>query len=234
MTPEGRICITEQALASALQELALWPEELWTEFGLLARADEDGRSHLRFTHHRDAARGGRALGAAVAADHAPGLRTPSPGAARGIQRSVTRTRHRWWQRRCANGSNAHCNWEPSRSSRRPTPKTGLRQLLAALGPAGAVEVDTIQFPSRFDAPAEKSDEQPAAAPARPLAKVEAPDAPAGGAFFAVVRPRRFQYLPRRRQITPEALAASRRPHADRRRGSAVGRTEIRVRRASST
>jgi len=44
VTPEGEICITEHVFGSALQELALWPEELFLQFGVLASTAADGQA----------------------------------------------------------------------------------------------------------------------------------------------------------------------------------------------
>jgi len=44
VTPGGTICITEYVFGSALEQLALWPEELFLQFGLLAPAGEDGQA----------------------------------------------------------------------------------------------------------------------------------------------------------------------------------------------
>lgn len=44
LTPNGGVCLTEYAFASALQQLALWPEELFLQFGLLAPAEEHGQA----------------------------------------------------------------------------------------------------------------------------------------------------------------------------------------------
>jgi hypothetical protein len=44
VTPGGTICITEYVFGSALEQLALWPEELFMQFGVLAPAGEDGQA----------------------------------------------------------------------------------------------------------------------------------------------------------------------------------------------
>ena len=44
VTPGGGICITEYVFSSALEQLALWPEELFLQFGVLAPAGEDGQA----------------------------------------------------------------------------------------------------------------------------------------------------------------------------------------------
>jgi hypothetical protein len=64
-------------------------------------------------------------------------------------------------------------------------EAGLRKLLAALGPAGAVEVDTIQFPSRLEAAPEKPADD---LRARPLPKVEERDARVAGVVAVVAAP----------------------------------------------
>jgi hypothetical protein len=45
-TPEGRLCIVEHALGLALQRLGLSPSSLWSEFGLLALADDRGLARI--------------------------------------------------------------------------------------------------------------------------------------------------------------------------------------------
>lgn len=45
-TPEGRLCIVEQALGPALQRLGLSPRTLWREFGVVALADERGLARI--------------------------------------------------------------------------------------------------------------------------------------------------------------------------------------------
>jgi len=45
-TPEGRLCIVEHALGLALQRLGLSPGSLWSEFGLLALADDRGLARI--------------------------------------------------------------------------------------------------------------------------------------------------------------------------------------------
>ena len=45
-TPEGRLCIVEHALGLALQRLGLPPGSLWSEFGLLALADDRGLARI--------------------------------------------------------------------------------------------------------------------------------------------------------------------------------------------
>jgi len=51
VTPGGAVCITEYVFGPALDQLALWPEELFLQFGLLAPAGEDGQAafHARTT-----------------------------------------------------------------------------------------------------------------------------------------------------------------------------------------
>jgi len=44
VTPRGGICITDYVFGSALHGLALWPEDLFLQFGLLAPAQEDGQA----------------------------------------------------------------------------------------------------------------------------------------------------------------------------------------------
>ena len=44
VTPGGAVCITEYVFGPALDQLALWPEELFLQFGLLAPAGEDGQA----------------------------------------------------------------------------------------------------------------------------------------------------------------------------------------------
>ena len=46
VTPQGNVCVTDHVFGSALRELALWPEELFLQLGLLAPADEDGQAAL--------------------------------------------------------------------------------------------------------------------------------------------------------------------------------------------
>src|SRR6478735_1598415 len=42
--PGAAVCITEYVFGPALDQLALWPEELFLQFGLLAPAGEDGQA----------------------------------------------------------------------------------------------------------------------------------------------------------------------------------------------
>ena len=46
LTPDGRLCIVEHALGSALRRLALSQAALWQQFGVLAPADEQGLVRL--------------------------------------------------------------------------------------------------------------------------------------------------------------------------------------------
>jgi PEGA domain len=45
-TPEGRLCLVEHPLGSALQRLGLSPAVVWREFGLLALADDRGLARI--------------------------------------------------------------------------------------------------------------------------------------------------------------------------------------------
>jgi hypothetical protein len=45
-TPEGRLCVVEQALGPALQRLGLSSRMLWREFGLITLADERGLARI--------------------------------------------------------------------------------------------------------------------------------------------------------------------------------------------
>ncbi len=180
ITSEGRMCITEHALGSALQELALWPEELWTEFGLLARADQDGEAIFdsRTTVMQLAVVAislllSRAVTLQDFEHRLPALLDEFSGLASNPS-SVAAPLREWLERALQLGT------EPFQSA--ADAETGLRKLLAALGPVGAAEVDTIQFPSRVEAPEER---KPAADPARPRPKVEDRGAPVGGSVVVV-------------------------------------------------
>jgi hypothetical protein len=160
VTPEGRIYITEHVLASALQELALWPEELWTEFGLLSRADEDGEAIFdsRTTVMQLAVVAvsvllSRQITLQDFEHRLPALLEEFSSLFSSSSSVVVSPLREWLERALHLGS------EPYRSMAEAD--AGLRKLLAALGPGGAVELDTLQFPSRTDAPVEKSDKRSA-------------------------------------------------------------------------
>ena len=154
LTPEGRVCITEHALASALQELALWPEELWTEFGLLARADTNGEAVFdsRTTVMQLAAIAlsvllSRPLTLQDVEHGLPALLDEFSALDTSASSVVAEPLRVWLERAFQLGA------EPYPSAL--AAEAGLRDLLSALGPAGAVEVDTIQFPVKVDAAAAK-------------------------------------------------------------------------------
>ena len=171
VTPDGRIVITEHALGSAMQELALWPEELWTEFGLLARADEDGEAvfdqrttvmqlamvalsillsrqlTLQDFEHRLSTLLEEFSGLPSSASSA--LAAPlRDGLQHALQQGVSNY---------ASASDADA---------------GLRKLLTALGPAGTTEIDAFQFPGRAEPAGDKPTERPVAAPAPARPKVQ--------------------------------------------------------------
>ena len=171
ITPEGRVCITEHALASALQELALWPEELWTEFGLLARADANGEAVF------DSRTTVMQLGAVALSvllsrqitlqdvEHRLPALLEEFGALTANGSSVVAAPLREWLDRALQ-LNAH----PYASALEA--EAGLRDLLSALGPAGALEVDTIQFPVKVDAAAAKVEAAPPKEAHMPVSKLE--------------------------------------------------------------
>lgn len=187
ITPEGRVCITEHALASALQELALWPEELWTEFGLLARADQEGEAVFdsRTTVMQLAMVAlsvllSRSLTLQDFEQRLPALLEEFSALSSNPPSVVAGSLRDWLERALQLGT------EPYSSA--ADAEAGLRKLLAALGPAGAVEVDTIQFPSRGEAPPEKVEEKAAEKqPAAPwsLPKVDERGTSAAGAVAVV-------------------------------------------------
>jgi len=45
-TPDGQLCVVEQALGPAIRRLALSSRALWRDFGLLALADERGKAQI--------------------------------------------------------------------------------------------------------------------------------------------------------------------------------------------
>jgi hypothetical protein len=189
ITPEGRVCITEHALASALQELALWPEELWTEFGLLARADQEGEAVFdsRTTLMQLAVVAlsvllSRSLTLQDFEHRLPALLEEFSALSLNPPSVVAGPLRAWLERALQLGTDPFASAADA--------EAGLKQLLAALGPAGAVEVDTIQFPSRGDALRENVEvnlAEPQASDSRPLPKVEERLTPAAGAV-AVVAP----------------------------------------------
>jgi hypothetical protein len=187
LTPEGRVCITEHVLASALQELALWPEELWTEFGLLARADQEGEAV--FDSRTTVMQLGvvalsvllsRSLTLHDFEHDLPALLQEFSAQSSNSSSVVAGPLRQWLERALQLGT------EPYSSA--ADAEAGLRKLLAALGPAGSVEVDTIQFPSRGDAApeiAERKTAEKQPPDPRSLPKVDERVTPAAGAVAVV-------------------------------------------------
>jgi hypothetical protein len=202
-TPEGRVCITEHVFASALQELALWPEELWTEFGLLSRADSDGEAVFdsRTTVMQLAVVAlslllSRPITLQDFEHRLPALLEEFSGLFPSPSSVVAGPLREWLERALQLGT------EPYSSA--ADAETGLRKLLAELGPAGAVEVDTIQFPSRIETSSEKVveklPERSVADPAPSLPTLEARE-PAAATAVAVVA------APAVPMVTPAAVVA---------------------------
>ena len=158
LTPEGRVCIVEDALGSALQELALWPEELWTEFGLLARADEDGEAIFdpRTTVMQLGVIALSVLLSRTVTLHdfeqgLPQLLEEFSGLQAGSSSLVATPLREWLARALQSRPDSYASAADA--------EVGLRTLLAALGPAGAVEVETIQFPARVDPPVDRKPDE---------------------------------------------------------------------------
>jgi hypothetical protein len=162
LTPDGRVFITEHMLAAALQQLALWPEELWTDFGLLARADEDGEAifDARTTVMQLAV---IALSVLVARqitlqdfEHRLAAILEEITALPSVAASPAAASLRDWLERAL-------QLGPEKYSTAAEAEAGLRKVLAGLSPVGAMEVDTIHLQSRADAGEKREEARPTTA-----------------------------------------------------------------------
>jgi hypothetical protein len=157
LSPDGRVHITEHVFAAALQELALWPEELWTDFGLLARPDEEGEAIFdpRTTVMQLAV---VALSVLLARpitlpefeQRLPLLIEEFSGLPANATSQTAAAVRVWLKQALQLGAEPYATAAEA--------DAGLKKLLATLGPAGAGELDTIQFPLRGDGAADKAPE----------------------------------------------------------------------------
>jgi hypothetical protein len=161
--PDGRICFTEHVLGSAMQELALWPEELWTEFGLLARADEDGEAVFdqRTTVMQLAMVAlsvllSRQLTLHDFEHNLSTLLEEFSGLPSSASSPVAAPLRDWLQQALQQGVSNYASASEA--------DAGLRNLLTALGPAGTAQVDSFELRGRTEPAGDKPTEKPAAAP----------------------------------------------------------------------
>jgi hypothetical protein len=162
VTSDGRACVTEYVLASALQELALWPEELWTDFGLLARPDQEGEAV--FDPRTTVVQlGVVALSVLLARpitlqdfeQRRPALLDEFTALASNAPPSTTTPLRQWLEHALQLGA------DPYRTAAEA--EAGSRKLQAKLGPASKVDVETIRPGSRTEAAVDKP-EEPRAVP----------------------------------------------------------------------
>jgi len=149
VTPQGNVCLTDHVFGSALRELALWPEELFLQLGLLAPAEEDGQAALdsrttvmqlatvalsiileRSITLDDFEQRLRAL-----VEEAGTKAEPSP---------LTAPLRTWLERALQLGDSSYGSAADA--------EAGLRKLLAAAGPAAAAELDAAPFSSPSPTP----------------------------------------------------------------------------------
>src|SRR4051812_22167970 len=145
VTPQGGVCITEHVFGSALQQLALWPEELFLQLGLLAPAEEDGQAALdaRTTVMQLAAVSlsilrERSITLDEFEHRLPALVEEFATEA-GTSSPLVAPLRTWLQRALQIGD--------SRYSSAAEAEAGLKKLFAAAGPAAAAEIDAAPFGS---------------------------------------------------------------------------------------
>jgi hypothetical protein len=175
VTPDGRICITEHALGSSMQELALWPEELWTEFGLLARADQEGEAVFdqRTTVMQLAMVAlsvllSRQLTLQDFEHRLSTLLEEFSGLSSSASSALAAPLRDWLQHALQQGVSNYASASEA--------DAGLRNLLTALGAAGTADLDAFQFAGGVEPAGEKPTERPVTVPTLSLPKVQAREA----------------------------------------------------------
>jgi hypothetical protein len=144
VTADGTTRIADHVIGSALQQLALWPEELFLEFGLLAPADHDGQAAFgaQTTVIQLGAAGLSALlGRSISLDDLDhGVETLLDEFEASASTSPLVVPMRNWLERTLQVD------QPEFTSAADA-ELGLKQALADAGPAAATEIEAVSFPA---------------------------------------------------------------------------------------